>query len=116
MMITAMCPYCERLTELDVPDAGYKAWMDGELIQDALPMLTDSEREVLLTGICPTCWDELEGGVRMTDRIIIDIATCERTLSEVMALIRGWQRVLPDHEIFMDGDAYAIVARKRVGA
>lgn len=52
----------------------------------------------------------------MTDRILIDIATCERTLSEVMALIRGWQRVLPDHEIFMDGDAYAIVARKRVGA
>lgn len=47
----------------------------------------------------------------MTDRILIDMATCEHTLSEVMALVRGWKKVLPDHEIFMDGDAYAIVAR-----
>lgn len=60
MIVTAMCPYCERLTELDVPDAGLQAWKRGEMIQDALPMLTDSEREILMTGICPACWAELE--------------------------------------------------------
>lgn len=46
------------------------------------------------------------------DTILIDIRTCDRTLSEVMALVRGWAKVLPDHEIFMDGDAMAIVARR----
>lgn len=59
MITTIRCPHCDRLTELDVPDAGFRAWLDGELIQDALPMLTDDEREVLMTGICPTCWDAL---------------------------------------------------------
>ena len=49
----------------------------------------------------------------MADRILIDIRTCELTLSQVMEKIAGWQAIMPDHEIFMDGDAYAIVARPR---
>lgn len=46
------------------------------------------------------------------DKILIDIRTCELTLSEVMAQIRVWQKEMPDYEIFMDGDAYSISARK----
>ena len=46
------------------------------------------------------------------DKILIDIRTCELTLSEVMKQIEIWKKEMPDHEIFMDGDAYAIVARK----
>lgn len=44
---------------------------------------------------------------------LIDIRTCDYTLSQVMGYIRGYQRILPDYEVFMDGDEYAIVARKR---
>lgn len=47
------------------------------------------------------------------DRILIDIRTCGYTLSQMMMEISRWQRELPDHEVFMDGDAYAIVARPR---
>lgn len=47
------------------------------------------------------------------DKILIDIRTCELALSEVMAQIRVWQKEMPDYEIFMDGDAYAICARLR---
>ena len=47
------------------------------------------------------------------DKILIDIRTCELTLKEVMDQIRVWQAKMPDYEIFMDGDAYAIVARKK---
>lgn len=46
------------------------------------------------------------------ERILIDIATCGLTLSQVMDEIGRYQRELPDHEIFMDGDLYAIVARR----
>lgn len=61
MIRTVECPLCGRLTELDVPNSGFLAWQDGSRIQDALPMLTADEREVLMTGICPACWDEING-------------------------------------------------------
>lgn len=44
---------------------------------------------------------------------LIDISTCDYTLSQMMAYIAGYQRIMPDYEVFMDGDEYAIVARKR---
>ena len=48
------------------------------------------------------------------DRVFIDIRTCDLTLSQVMSEIARLQSDYPDYEIFMDGDAYAIVGRKRV--
>ena len=50
----------------------------------------------------------------MADHIYIDIRTCELTLSEVMTEVQRLIREHPDQEIFMDGDAYAIVGRDRV--
>lgn len=49
------------------------------------------------------------------DRILIPIETCELTFSEVMEEIHRLIDENPDDEIFMDGDAYAIVARPRRG-
>lgn len=51
---------------------------------------------------------------QVRDTVLIDIATCELTLSEVMQQIRQWQAEYPQDEIFMDGDAYAIVRREVV--
>ena len=48
------------------------------------------------------------------DRIFIDIRTCGLTLSQVMSEIAKLQSEYPDYEIFMDGDAYAIVGRRRM--
>lgn len=47
------------------------------------------------------------------DRVLIDIRTCDLTLSQVMAEISRLQEELPGHEVFMDGDLYAVVARPR---
>lgn len=47
------------------------------------------------------------------DYIYIDIRTCELTLREVMEEVRRLIAEHPDQEIFMDGDAYAIVGRDR---
>lgn len=49
----------------------------------------------------------------MTDLVLIDIETCDYTRSQMMGYIAGYQRIMPDHEIFMDGDRRAIVARRR---
>lgn len=47
------------------------------------------------------------------DRIFIDVKTCELTLSQVLAEVKRIQKENPDYEIFLDGDAHAIVGRKR---
>ena len=52
---------------------------------------------------------------RTEDMVLIDIRTCDLTLSQVMAEIARYQREMPGHEVFMDGDLYAIVARARGG-
>ena len=49
----------------------------------------------------------------MPDTVYIDIRTCDLTLSQVMSEIAKLQSEYPDYEIFMDGDAYAIVGRRR---
>lgn len=51
----------------------------------------------------------------MADRILIPIADCELTLREVMEEVRRLILENPDDEIFLDGDAYAIVARPKGG-
>ena len=47
------------------------------------------------------------------DHIHIDLRTCDLTLSQMMAEIDRLIRTHPEQEIFMDGDAYAIVGRDR---
>ena len=47
------------------------------------------------------------------DVVYIDIRTCDLTLSQVMAEVARLQSEHPEQEIFMDGDAYAIVGRDR---
>lgn len=61
-MITVkrQCPMCLRINTLTVPKEGYSLWLNRRaLIQDALPNLTDNEREMLKTGICPRCWNKI---------------------------------------------------------
>ena len=45
--------------------------------------------------------------------VLVDIRTSELKLSEVMRMIEIYQRENPDREVFMDGDLYAVIARKR---
>ncbi|MBR4181943.1 MAG: hypothetical protein IKQ57_07410 [Candidatus Methanomethylophilaceae archaeon] len=47
------------------------------------------------------------------DKIFIDIRTCDLKMSQLMAEIQRLQEEYPDYEVFLDGDAYAIVGRRR---
>ena len=51
---------------------------------------------------------------QVKDTVLIDIATCELTLSEVMQQIRQWVAEFPGDEIFMDGDSNSIILRQVV--
>lgn len=60
MMITrtSMLSGITRTMDLPITDEDYEAWMCGELIQNAMPYLSDDEREFILTGITAEEWDE----------------------------------------------------------
>lgn len=48
----------KRTMELDVTQEQLKNWEDGMLIQNAMPNLTDDEREFIMTGVTTDEWDE----------------------------------------------------------
>lgn len=63
-MITLHCVICgQEHTELDISHAAVEAWRNSTvLVQDAFPDLTDDQREMLVSGVGPKCWDELFKG------------------------------------------------------
>jgi len=36
-------------------------WQNGTLIQEAMPSATADQREFLISGCTPACWDQLGG-------------------------------------------------------
>jgi hypothetical protein len=59
--ITLNCFKCKELQTVIAPINNYLEWQAGKYIQDAMPMLNVDQREMLLSGICPSCWDKLFG-------------------------------------------------------
>ena len=60
--IVTECPICHHANEVMVNEEDYFDWtFDGALVQDAFPYLTADEREMLVSGICPTCWEKTFG-------------------------------------------------------
>ena len=51
----------EYQVEMAVDVDDYTSWENGELIQTALPYLTADEREVLISGMCGPCFDNVWG-------------------------------------------------------
>ena len=59
--IAIVCSFCREIHTVEVNLAQYKAWQNGELIQNAMPNLTPTEREQLISGLCPKCQAEMFG-------------------------------------------------------
>lgn len=60
--VITVCPFCGKGHEILVNEDDYYDWDDGKLAQEAFPYLSAEEREMLISGICPTCWDKMFGG------------------------------------------------------
>ena len=52
------CPYCGKEYTITVPIKGFQKWKNGMSIQHAMPELSAKDRESLISGICPKCWEE----------------------------------------------------------
>lgn len=62
LITTPRCPHCGMSGEIEAAADEYLAWVTGTLIQRAFPTMSADEREMLMTGIHPKCWDEIFGG------------------------------------------------------
>lgn len=62
MDIITVCPFCGVAHVITVRPDDYLAWRyDGISAQDAFPYLDREKREMIISGICPDCWDEMFG-------------------------------------------------------
>lgn len=58
--IKGTCPRCQRDWEVTVDEANYQSFKeDGMLAQRAFPELSPAERELLITGFCDDCWQDM---------------------------------------------------------
>ena len=55
------CPFCGANHAVEVNLAQFEAWRNGEVIQKAMPDLTPTEREQLISHVCPKCQAEIFG-------------------------------------------------------
>ena len=53
------CPWCGKTQSVTVESEEWDVYQLGALVQEAFPELNPSEREVLLSGMCNPCWDEM---------------------------------------------------------
>lgn len=61
MIVVTTCPICSNCSDVEVPAKGYMEWQNGVLIQQAMPELSATLREQLISGICGPCWDRSFG-------------------------------------------------------
>jgi hypothetical protein len=53
------CPWCTKTSVVEVDAESYRRWRSGTLVQDAFPMMSLDEREMLVTGTHPACWNDM---------------------------------------------------------
>lgn len=61
MVVHKTCKMCGTSHFIQMTIKGYLAWTRGAMIQDAMPELTPDQRELLISGICSTCYDKILG-------------------------------------------------------
>jgi len=58
--ILTTCPFCGKTTEVEVEHNAYFEWQfNGYNIQDVMPNMPASKREMLISGICEDCQKEI---------------------------------------------------------
>ena len=55
------CHMCGKTHTLHVYPEDLERWEKGEVIQNAMPYLRPEERELLISGICGRCFENLFG-------------------------------------------------------
>ena len=61
VILTIECPFCETEHEVVVYEEQLAEYWGGELAQVAFPQLTPTEREQIISHLCPQCQSKIFG-------------------------------------------------------
>lgn len=61
MTLVNKCPFCGKESEVTVTFKGWSDYLDGASVQVAFPNLSATEREIIISGICPQCQESVFG-------------------------------------------------------
>ena len=78
--VTTICPFCGMPHDVEVDFLDFCAWQNGALAQDAFPYLSADEREMLISGICPDCWERTFGGYEEDEE---DYETADDAMAQI---------------------------------
>lgn len=53
------CTWCDKTQSITVESEEWDVYQLGALVREAFPDLNPSEREVLVSGICDSCWERM---------------------------------------------------------
>ena len=61
ILLEFICPFCGKWHEVEVAEEQYAEYCGGELAQVAFPQLTPTEREQIISHLCPQCQSKVFG-------------------------------------------------------
>ena len=61
ILVEYQCPFCGKIHGVHVSERAYYQWEDGALIQNVMPGLSATEREQIISHICPDCQTKVFG-------------------------------------------------------
>lgn len=59
ILVFTRCPICQQETSVAADEGGYRKFEEGTDIREALPNLSEPQREQLVSGICGMCWSNM---------------------------------------------------------
>ena len=60
--VNVKCPQCGKISTLEMTNEQYEQYISGDsYIQNIFPNWSPAIREMLITGICPDCWNKMFG-------------------------------------------------------
>lgn len=61
LKLQRQCKICRKVKTVEMSEEAFEMWTFGAHIQDAAPELSADDRELLISGICGPCFDEMFG-------------------------------------------------------
>lgn len=60
LLITPLCIFCRQSSKVEVTEEQRRRYyLEGEKVQDVFPNWTADQRELLMTGTHPECWEKM---------------------------------------------------------
>lgn len=59
IVLSPVCNMCGKTKKLKVNKDDYLRWNSGELIQNCFPYLSADQREILISGFCGECFENI---------------------------------------------------------